>query len=416
MLATPATTERARPSTVGIFCLIWFGIYFNQGILIYLLPLTIHKLTPNAFVIACVLALNPVFGFIAQPLVGVLSDRIWTPLGRRTFFIIVSAPIIALCAVLIPNAGILWQLVPLVLLFDFFHSIVVGSDHPLLADLVPPEQRMSVMGWILIAMELGSISMLFFGLHFLQNRFGDASVYWAAAGVQLAFVMTPAFFLKEKKAVPHPDRPKLSVKRYINDLWGNSTLRRFAFAYFAGSMLENTVRSFISLFAVYTLLVTKARFGGEWTLTHWVAIVGALPAGILIEKYLPKHRALAGGIVIEMMGCAYGLIATGIGDLAVMAVLFGTGFVIRNVTIKPFFTEYIDPDIIGQVGGALNIFYAVGRTLTLLAGGAIIKMCGNDYRVIWYYGLAAGVIALIITLRIPDLRFEQRRAARTSRD
>ncbi|HYD84261.1 MAG TPA: hypothetical protein VEA63_09415, partial [Opitutus sp.] len=49
----------------------------------YIMPDAIHRFTQNAFFISIILSLNPLFGFVAQPLAGWYSDRIWTPLGRR---------------------------------------------------------------------------------------------------------------------------------------------------------------------------------------------------------------------------------------------------------------------------------------------------------------------------------------------
>ncbi|MYE82259.1 MAG: SLC45 family MFS transporter, partial [Gammaproteobacteria bacterium] len=70
----------------------WFGVHFAEAVSVNLLPLTLYLFTENAFYIGLILAINPMFGFVAQPVVGVLSDRTWTRVGRRAFYLIVAAP------------------------------------------------------------------------------------------------------------------------------------------------------------------------------------------------------------------------------------------------------------------------------------------------------------------------------------
>ena len=78
----PPRPARAPISVFVILCSIWSGLVITEGISASILPLTIKGFTDDPFVIGLILALNPFFGFIAQPLVGILGDRIWTPRMR----------------------------------------------------------------------------------------------------------------------------------------------------------------------------------------------------------------------------------------------------------------------------------------------------------------------------------------------
>ena len=48
----------------------WFGVHFAEAVSVNLLPLTLYLFTENAFYIGLILAINPMFGFVAQPIVG----------------------------------------------------------------------------------------------------------------------------------------------------------------------------------------------------------------------------------------------------------------------------------------------------------------------------------------------------------
>lgn len=80
-------------------------------------------------------------------------------------------------------------------------------------------------------------------------------------------------------------------------------------------------------------------------------------------------------------------------------------------TFKPFFSEYVASDIIGQISGALNICWGVARLLAvLLTGFAIDFIFDDNYRFIFPLAIAMGCIPLYLAFSIPDLRFEARKA------
>lgn len=81
------------------------------------------------------------------------------------------------------------------------------------------------------------------------------------------------------------------------------------------------------------------------------------------------------------------------------------------MTQKPFFTEYVPRDIIGQITGAYNSFLAVSRMLALGLGLMLVKAMGNYYRMIWAVGLVMGSVTVAVSLSIPDRRYEERKRA-----
>lgn len=133
--AAPKTQLTAnKPLRVTfLLCTIISGLALTEQLSSNLLPLAISRFTEDAAIIGLILMLNPTFGFIAQPLIGILSDKIWTPIGRRAFFLVTCAPIVALCLIFIPEVAALWQLVVLVVLYQFFQDVPGGSNHPLLS-------------------------------------------------------------------------------------------------------------------------------------------------------------------------------------------------------------------------------------------------------------------------------------------
>ena len=158
--------------------------------------------------------------------------------------------------------------------------------------------------------------------------------------------------------------------------------------------------------------ITSSDFGNSWSWFPLISLFFAIPMGIVVEKYLPKQWALVAGYALALVGCGIGYYAVDADDFVSLAMIFGTGMLICNLTQKPFFTEFIPKDIIGQVAGTYNICFAVGRTIAAAGGGYLIKWLGSDYRMIFPIAFGAGVVAVIIAMTLHDPRFEAQRLAK----
>jgi hypothetical protein len=322
----------------------------------------------------------------------------------------VCAPLAAICMVAMPHMSTLAQLIVVVVLFQLFLALLWGSDHPLITDLVPDTQRTIVRGTMMAALQLSSFLFVKFGIGHAMDRFGEASVYRIAAGGQIVLVSFAALFLNESRVTPVA-RPRLTVRRYVMDLLGDPVLRKFGALGFVYSTFVNIVFGFAVLFAVQTVRITKADFGSAWSLQALLALACAIPLGFAIERFLPKQWALVAGFVFALGGCVCGYFAQNAGGFYPVALLFGFGWLIVEVTLKPFFSEFLPRDIVGQLTGAYNICYATGRITALVGTGWLVSFADNNYRVIWLAALVFGALSALVAATIPDRRYAERRAA-----
>lgn len=407
---TPAHVQsKASPAVFVILASIWSGLMLTELVNNNILPLTVRHFTDNALVIGIILALHPAFALIAHPIVGIVSDRIWTPLGRRAFIIIVCAPVVAICLFLTPRLGVFWQFVAVVALLQLFQDILWGSDHPLMADILPPNQRTLAKAFTTGSTLVVTFLFLKYGMGSVLPRWGEDSLYTIAAVAQLVLVAGAAFFLRERRIIPAP-RPKLTMRRYLHDIFGDRVLRRFTFLAFTHAAFLNVINGFVVLFAVQTLGLAKADFGKIWSIQTIPAIIAVVPLGLLAER-IPKQWALVVGYAVALVGCVLGLMAADAGDLVPTALLFGFGALLVEVTQRPFFSEYLPPDLVGQISGAYTACFALGRASAVLLAGALAYMLDNNYRVIWGIALLFGLISLLISATLPDKRYAARRAA-----
>lgn len=90
----------------------------------------------------------PLVGLIVQPIVGHYSDRTWNRLGRRRPYFLAGALLSSSALTLMPNANILGNLAPLVIVgagflmvMDACFNLAMEPFRALVADNLPDEQR-----------------------------------------------------------------------------------------------------------------------------------------------------------------------------------------------------------------------------------------------------------------------------------
>ncbi|MBK1879338.1 MFS transporter [Pelagicoccus mobilis] len=408
--AAAPTYKKSGPLLFLAFSSMWTGLVITEFVSNNVLSWEIKKFTENAFIISFLLSLNPAFGFIANPIIGIISDRIWTPVGRRAFFLIVGAPIVAICLILIPHAQSLFLLISLIFIYQIVQDILWGSDHPLLADLVKPEMRTKMVGTMNTCSQIAGFFFLRYAMDGGDNFFGTNLPFYIAAAAQAFMVGAVAVYIGRLEKPPvKTDRPKLTIKRYFKDAFADPIRGRYLTMVFSASFSLSVIQGLASLYAVETLLLSRAEFGQAWSYFSLIPIFFAFAAGWAVERFLPKPLALAIGFSVMAGGSIVGYFSTGQNSLSLAAVVISAGTVVFQVTYKAFYTEFLPRDIIGQLSGVLNICYALGRLLAYWIAGGIIYLLGNDYSYIWPISAVASIISIIIVLGIPDPRYNQRK-------
>lgn len=83
----------------------------------------------------------PVTGLVVQPIIGYLSDRTWTRLGRRRPYFLVGAILASLSLCIMPNAPTLWVAAGMLWIMDASINISMEPFRAFVGDNLPSEQR-----------------------------------------------------------------------------------------------------------------------------------------------------------------------------------------------------------------------------------------------------------------------------------
>ena len=101
---------------------------------------------------------GPLTGLLIQPIVGAMSDRTWTRLGRRRPFFLVGAILASTCLILMPNSSAVWMAAGLLWIMDASINITMEPFRAFVGDKLPEEQR--TLGFVMQSFFIGIGSTL----------------------------------------------------------------------------------------------------------------------------------------------------------------------------------------------------------------------------------------------------------------
>jgi maltose/moltooligosaccharide transporter len=140
----------------------------------------------------------PVTGLVVQPIVGYLSDRTWTGLGRRRPYFFVGAILASLALVVMPHSPALWVAAGMLWIMDASINVSMEPFRAFVGDSLPASQR--ITGFAMQSFFIGTGAVVASILPWLlTTRFGvsnEAPPGMIPESVRLSFYMgAAAFFL-----------------------------------------------------------------------------------------------------------------------------------------------------------------------------------------------------------------------------
>ena len=84
---------------------------------------------------------GPITGLFVQPIIGAMSDRTRSRLGRRTPYFLIGAVICSLCLLAMPYSPTLWVAASMLWLLDAGNNIAMEPYRAYVADRLAPDQR-----------------------------------------------------------------------------------------------------------------------------------------------------------------------------------------------------------------------------------------------------------------------------------
>lgn len=168
--------------------------------------------------IGIVWAAGPIAGIIAQPLVGLVSDKMWFLGGRRRPWIFIGSILAALMLMALPNlhviqhifygandpkAGLMTIAIVVALLLDLSINVSLNPTRSLVADCTTLDERSKGYTWMqTISGSFGVLAYLVGGV------LGNMALIYIGAAITLIAAIIPVFLIEEPRILDNPEDTK----------------------------------------------------------------------------------------------------------------------------------------------------------------------------------------------------------------
>ena len=386
-------TARFNYSKIFLLGFGFFGVSVLNGMYNAFVPVFLQDkfgLAP-AF-IGFFMTLDNIAALLVQPPVGVWSDKIRTPIGRRMPFILVGAPISAVAFGLIPIAAILPFFVACTssffLAMAFWRTPVIA----LMADITPSEKRSQANGIINFMGGIGGI-IAFLGGSALY-KLNPTYPFWVGSGLVIISAILVYLFIKEPAQYETNEaQPNMieSLREVVNDK--DKSALRILLAIFFWFIGFTAIEAFFTLYAKNHLGMPEAdgsRMLGHLSLFF---VLFALVSGFIGARVGRRVTILAGIIMLGTLifriyitpVATLVIVLTKLpvlGEIPVISIflmLAGIAWALININSLPMVVDMTNAARIGTFTGLYYLF----STLSAIAGpnvnGWIIQATGNNY-------------------------------------
>ncbi len=372
----------------------YFGISVSWAAYNIFVPVLLaNKFQLGPVSIGGFMALDNIAALLIQPPVGMWSDRLRTPLGRRMPFILVGAPIAAGVLGFIPMAAALPVFIACAVTFLLTMAFWRSPFFTLLPDTTPSPYRSQANGIINAIGVLGAVIAFLGGAQLYGLN--PAYPFWMGSSLLVAAVVLLLVFFREPQPEQRATERPPGIFEAVREVWQDQdkSVLRVLLAILLVFISNNAVEAFIALYAVHHLGLTPAdgaRLMGQMTVAF---VLCAVPAGFMGSRVGRRWSICVGITVMMLCGLVQYLLpvsslAHQVGNLPVLGaipvaglamMLTGVGWALIHTNTLPMVVDSTTADRAGTYIGLYYLFSTIGAVIGPIAAGWIIEWNGTDY-------------------------------------
>ena len=371
----------------------------------------------SAFWIGFVMTLDNYANLFFQPAIGNLSDRTRTAIGRRKPFMLVGAPLAALAFLLIPHMPTLALLIGAILVTNLAMAVFRSPTVALLGDLFAPTQRSRANGVINLMGGLAGAIALFGGaaLYEVNNSAGlpffvMAGLMLAAIGLVLLVVREPGYAYSRGAAPPpSADTPRAEAPPEREPgVWEalravlqqrDHSLALIFLAILCWSIGFSAIEAFFTLFGQKVLEIPVSQASRMLTFFAAAGVVFAIPAGLL-GTYLGRRRTVLICLAILTVLFGSGYFVSDVTYIQGMLIIAGAAWTSIIVNALPMVLDAAPTNNPGSYTGQYYIFGSLAAVIGPPLAGALIELTGNNYRTVFLFSPVFLLLALLLMLPV----------------
>jgi Na+/melibiose symporter-like transporter len=402
----------------------FFGVSVIWSVYNAFVPLILDdRFGLQAGFISFIMVLDNIAALIIQPTLGVFSDRLRSPIGRRLPFIVVGAPLAAAMFGLIPYAQVLplfiFSCITLLLAMAFWRTPVVA----LMPDITPSDQRSPANGVINLMGGLGTVLATLIGgpLYSINPAypfFLAAGLVVLAAILVLVFIREPKEYISARLHLADRKEGSQMDNKVLKNISNVFTQKDKSPMYILLAILfwfiaYNSLDTFFTLFGVNHLGLSGGDSAFQISYIGLSFMLMAVPAGLLARK-LKRKNVIKVGIWV-MVACVIlmylipanilttqfaSLMGSGFYVLSIILIVAGLGWAMINVNSLPMVVDMTDDEHIGTYTGLYYFFSQLAATIGPVFFGWTIQFAGNDYRLMMVIAPLFFILAFLMMIGV----------------
>ncbi|MDY7023176.1 MAG: MFS transporter [Cyanobacteriota bacterium] len=343
---------------------------------VYLPPFYAEEMGLGLSLVGTIFMITRFWDVFTDPVLGIISDKVTTPLGRRRHWIILSVPILMICVfkIFVPQPPVsgTYLLVWMILLYIGWTLLSISHmswGAELSSDYY---ERSRVQGWREFALIFGMLAVLV--LPAVIEHLSDASdqMRVAAMGwfVIVFLPITVAIAVSQVSERPTPNPPPMCWKRATVLLLKNRLLLRVLLADLCTGIAPGITG------ALYIFFVNSVMDLGKWSslmlLLYFVASFCGIPFWIRLSYRLEKHQTFtAAKIYISVTLLSILFVEPGnIWLYALCNILFGLASGAGAFLLRSIMADVTDHDYLESGTQRTGLYYSL-LTMTNKIGYAV---------------------------------------------
>ncbi|TRZ75895.1 MAG: MFS transporter [Bacteroidetes bacterium] len=362
--------------------------------------------------IGIVWAAGPIAGILAQPIIGLISDKAWFWGGRRRPFIIIGGIFAAMMIFALPNLGrinsffgigsLMAVAITVALTLDLAINISFNPTRSIIADVTPAgTQRTKGYTW------MQSISNLFgSGAYLMGTLINNYFLIYAGVFIVFLFSIGPLFFITESRELKRDLDAAGDEIQATKTKWGELFKLYFAHGFSWLGIQTMFVYSFAFLEQKMTPLSHLAKPERDallgqiigWSFFILNAVGSIWPVFLLGPLSKRIGRVHTHILMVALMSAGYfGIVFFARNTWSLYAMMMILTFGWAAVVSLPFaiMSEKVDKARMGFFMGIFNLSVVLPQLVSSLLLGRVIKLIPDKSLIFIISGFSLAISAML---------------------
>ena len=364
----------------------------------------------NETIIGAIMAMDNVLAVFLLPLIGTMSDKVDTKMGKRTPFIIGGTLAAVICMMLLPLADhykLLGLFVAALALTLVAMAMYRSPAVALMPDLTPKPLRSSANAVINLMGAVGAIYALIL-IRVLVKKEENPSylpVFIGVACMMLLAVVILVATINEKKiaakiAEEYPEEAEEEKEKEEHGLPApvKRSLVLILVSIFLWFTAYNAVTTAFSRYAVTVWGMEGGGFASCLMVAMVAAIISYIPIGMISSKIGRKKSILIGLIMMFISYTSVFFYPTYNATANIFFAIIGIGWAAISVNSLPMVVEMSKGSDIGKYTGLYYTFSMTAQIFTPIVSGALLQYV--SYNTLFPYAMFFTACAFITMLMV----------------